>query len=342
MRRLFSHLLALTPKNSEPCISPVSRHFPSTSRILLRSSRSNHASATSSSSISLPPFEVPADGLSEEAIIALQQLQNVTILEQTAQYVVVSKPPGVVCHHSDWTGSKSRHEIPMVQRTRNAMGGKRVNLIHRLDRGCSGCLLFGMAECVPENQEEGFTNVTAQLAQSLQDANSIKTYLALVRGEGILHGRDLRNEGWFHIDRPIHDERGILQTASTWFRFVAGQHNGIGTIDRPRASLVLARPTTGRWHQIRRHLNGLSHPILGDSTHGSSKENKMWKSRYGMLSERTCLHLARMQLVPTLSCPDGIDVRAPLAEDMLHMLQQHLPSVLENAMPILEEEGIIL
>ena len=37
------------------------------------------------------------------------------------------------------------------------------------------------------------------------------------------------------------------------------------------APQVLARPVTGRWHQIRKHLNGLSHPILNDAKHGDSK-----------------------------------------------------------------------
>ena len=44
----------------------------------------------------------------------------------------------------------------------------------------------------------------------------------------------------FTVTRPIKDERGVLNNATTHFRFVAGQDNANGTIDRPRASLVLA------------------------------------------------------------------------------------------------------
>lgn len=262
---------------------------------------------------------------------------NVTVLDQGTHYVIVSKPPSVVCHHSGWTGSRSscdkngQPEIPMLQRVRDALG-KRVNLVHRLDRGASGCLLCAFSD----NDVMG--NATKVLIDAMTLAN--KTYVALVRGEGILNHEDLKNKGWFPVTRPIKDERGVLNNATTYFHFVAGQDNGRGTMDRPRASLVLARPSTGRWHQIRRHLNGLSHPILGDATHGNSKVNREWKEQRGMPPERICLHLAQMVLPPTLACPNGIHASCPLPDDMMDMLKQHLPEVLQKARPILEQEGI--
>jgi tRNA pseudouridine65 synthase len=223
---------------------------------------------------------------------------NVTILARTDRYVVVAKPPTVVCHHSEWTGSRSDpFQIPMLQRTREAMGGNCVNLVHRLNWGCSGCLLLTYAADTAD-AEIYIPNTTATLIASMKETASLKTYLALVRGEGLLQGRDFKQEGWFKVDRPIKNEKGILNNATTWFRFVAGQDNDSGRINQPRASLVLARPETGRWHQIRRHLNGLSHPILGDTSHGNSHVNREWRDLRGMPAQRTCLHLARLQLGP--------------------------------------------
>ncbi|CAB9500479.1 tRNA pseudouridine synthase C [Seminavis robusta] len=282
---------------------------------------------------------------------------TVTVLDQGQHHLVVAKPPSVLCHHSGWAGSRKKKkdqepEIPMLQRVRQALQGRRVNVIHRLDRGCSGCLLFAYAEDDnnsndTENEKEKedikliCKNNTAILSDALGMKSTTKTYVALVRGEGILHGRDFKQEGWFEVSRPIKNERGNLQNATTFFRFVAGQAS-IGTeLEQPRASLVLARPLTGKWHQIRRHLNGLSHPILGDSSHGISKVNREWKER-GMPAERTCLHLARLQMEPTTACPDGIDASCPLPDDMMDMLKNHLPNVLKDAAPILEEEGIVL
>lgn len=260
---------------------------------------------------------------------------TITILDRGEHHLVLAKPPAVLCHHSEWAGSRSKKrdtpEIPMLQRVRQALG-ERVNVIHRLDRGCSGCLLFVYAN------SDDTLNATATLSDAMGLETTTKTYIAIVRGEGILHGRDFKKEGWFEVTRPIKNERGTLHNATTFFRFLAGQ-DSITNPDQPRASLVLARPKTGRWHQIRRHLNGLSHPNLGDSTHGNSKVNREWKAR-GMPGERTCLHLARLEMEPNSACPNGIDVSCPLPSDMVDMLTNHLPRVLEDALPLLEEESI--
>ena len=265
---------------------------------------------------------------------------TVDILDRGAHHVVVSKPPSVVCHHSEWSGSRSSKrqrsepEVPMLQRTREAVG-ERVNLVHRLDRGASGCLLLTLAKSDDMSLN---VNATATLQQAMTTAT--KTYVALVRGEGILKGRDFKKEGWFEVSRPIKDERGRENDATTFFRFIAGQDNGNGTIDRPRASIVLARPKSGRWHQIRKHLNGLSHPIIGDSSHGNSKVNREWKRKYGLAPERTCLHLLQLEMDATSACPTGIRVTSPLAIDMKNILQEHLPAVLEEAKEALKEEGL--
>ena len=180
--------------------------------------------------------------------------------------------------------------------------------------------------------------------------SACKTYVALVRGSGILKERDLKTEGWFPVHRAIKDESGQLRNATTYFNFIAGTdglnetsithalHNDVD-IPPPRASLVLARPITGRWHQVRKHLNGLSHPILGDTSHGSSKTNKEWRKYRNMPYQRTFLHLARLQLPPTpYTLP--LDVSCPLPPDFMELLQHHLPSVLQEAKPKLELEGI--
>lgn len=287
----------------------------------------------------------------------------VVFLDQNKHYLVIDKPPAVVCHHSQWTGSRGglpegdgsgvEAEIPVLQRVRDQTG-RRVNLVHRLDRGASGCLLMTYADhdarVVDKNDNNNpstaipaaTSNTTTLLIQAMADKSMCtKTYIALVRGEGILHGRDLKKDGWFLVDRPIKNEKGVEKNATTWFRFVAGQGNGGGTIPgRARASLVLARPETGRWHQIRKHLNGLSHPILGDTTHGNSRVNREWHAK-GLPQARICLHLSRLQIGPTEGvCPAGIDVSCELAPDMLQLLKDHLPDVLAAAEPTLRGEGV--
>ena len=325
---------------------------------------------------------------------------HVLVLDHDEHWLVIQKPPSVVCHHSEWRGSRQTQEVPILQRVRCAMSNRRVNLVHRLDRGASGCLLLTYAEDLQQQSHhdtdtergimEGhphqhtmdldrisqYRNSTHALAQALQGPypDTCKTYVALVRGNGLLPGRNLVQEGWFKVDRPIRDARGVLNNATTWLRFIAtGQHlatqwqaqqqqqqqlttettttNNNETSNRHwlteepvRASLVLARPETGRWHQIRRHLNGLSHPIVGDTSHGDGRTNRLFRQQLGFPGERVALHLARMQLPSTHPyCPTGVDVTCPLYLDVWTVLQQHLPHLWEQAKPILEqEEGLFL
>lgn len=282
----------------------------------------------------------PVNGLaSQDAVDPYIYHGTVVVVQEGEHHVVVCKPPSVVCHHSEWSGSRSSKrtvpEVPMLQRTREAVG-ERVNLVHRLDRGASGSLLLTKA-----SSDENGLNATATLQHAMA-TTAQKTYIAIVRGEGIAKGRDFKEEGWFTVDRPIKDEQGRLNDAVTRFRFLAGQDNGSGTLDRARASLVLARPETGRWHQIRRHLNGIYHPILGDTTHGDNRVNKEWRNQRGMIPERTCLHLARLEIPACPMFPEGIDATSPLEEDMMKLLETQLPLVLEEARDALREEGIVL
>ena len=307
--------------------------------------------------------EMSNDSISSSTI----ENRTVIILQRGPKHIVAWKPPAVVCHHSGWTGSRAKlkrgedPEVPMLQRVRDALHDintrslgeeedqlpvpvRKVNLVHRLDRGASGALLLTYADDEKSIGNDESSN-TATLIDALQSPDSVKTYVALVRGEGILRGEDFKQKGWFAVSRPIKDESGVEKEATTMLNFIAGQPESTdddGVINRPRMSIVLARPMQGRWHQIRRHLNGISHPILGDTTHGHSKTNRAWKETRNLPGERICLHLARIQIPQSVDLPDGIDVSCPLMNDMLEILRVYAPEVLEKAVPTLREEGILL
>jgi tRNA pseudouridine65 synthase len=104
------------------------------------------------------------------------------------------------------------------------------------------------------------------------------------------------------ITTPMKDTKGILREAHTDARVIA-------TCEDPRCSLVLATPRTGRFHQIRRHLRDLSHPVLGDGVHGDSRVNRWWRENRGL--GRLALHNLSL-VVPAFA----IDVRCPIPTDL--------------------------
>ncbi|CAB1120606.1 unnamed protein product [Ectocarpus sp. CCAP 1310/34] len=205
-----------------------------------------------------------------------QQSPPLEVLHQNEHFAVVSKPPGMHCHRPEFG---SRDPDFVMQKARDQLG-RRVFLPHRLDRATSGCLLVGFS-----------SHAAKVLHQTLAQPDSSKTYLAIVRGSGSA----FVGKGWFTVDRPIKDEKKILREASTRFLFVRG-----GNDPDPRCCFVLAQPSTGRFHQIRRHLNGLSHPIVGDSVHGDCRFNReVAGHRNSAPAGRLMLHCLRLSL-PTL------------------------------------------
>jgi tRNA pseudouridine65 synthase len=80
-------------------------------------------------------------------------------------------------------------------------------------------------------------------------------------------------------------------------------------------SVVEARPRTGRFHQIRRHLSHLRHPIACDSNYGTGWFNRKIREEAGLF--RLALHAAALTL-PTARGP--VTVCAPLPEDLSEAL----------------------
>lgn len=81
---------------------------------------------------------------------------------------------------------------------------------------------------------------------------------------------------------------------------------------------MLARPETGRLHQIRRHLRHIDHPLVGDVRHGSGAINRHYRAEYDLhrlalhASAITFTHPATRERI-TVDAPMPEDLRAPLA-----------------------------
>lgn len=140
--------------------------------------------------------------------------------------------------------------------------GLKAQAVHRLDRGTSGLMVFSL-------NLESLRGLSEQFASGQVQ----KEYQALVRGF-VLEGGE--------IDRPIETERG-MQEARTSYRPLSQIEKPWpqGSFTTSRYSLVHLTPHSGRRHQLRRHLSGIHHPILGDSTHGDNKQNRHWALHTG-------------------------------------------------------------
>jgi tRNA pseudouridine65 synthase len=207
------------------------------------------------------------------------------VLTQGDDYVVVAKPPLLLVHR---TGACQERDAAL-QRVRDQMR-RHVFPIHRLDRSASGCLLFGTEPRGVEALQHALTH-------------GRKTYIAFVRGT-------FTAEGPVVVDTPMTDTQGTLKEARSVVRC-------IGRSLEPRCSLLVVEPETGRFHQVRRHVRDLHHPVLGDTKHGDSRVNRQWRETWGL--HRVALHALSLHLE---HASGPIEATCPLFEDMAFILRQ--------------------
>lgn len=209
------------------------------------------------------------------------------ILYRDDALIVVNKPSGLASHR----GLSNEHGDYVLTRVRDAVG-KPVYLAHRLDRATSGAI----ALVLEPRWIEPFQ-------RALQENRVAKHYLALTRG---VVPEEFAVD--YAVPRSLEtpDDRVSAQTEFT----------RLGVFDN-RYSLVEARPATGRYHQIRRHLKHIHHPIIGDTTYGDGKENRKLRERFGLL--RLVLHATRLTL-PHPVTGARLDIHAPLMSDLAEPL----------------------
>ena len=153
------------------------------------------------------------------------------------------------------------------------------NPVHRLDFATEGIVIFGKTR-----------DATQKLNLMMRAREISKYYDAIVRG--------WFKEPYGKIDLPLeldstNELADCLTLYSTHQTFeVATAVNSKHPTSR--YSWLDIELKTGRWHQIRRHMNRVAHPIIGDREHGDSHHNRFWRDE--MKIDGLCLKAKRVVL----------------------------------------------
>jgi len=183
---------------------------------------------------------------------------SLPILYRDDWLIAIHKPAGLLVHRS----ALDRHETRFALQMLRDQIGRQVFPVHRLDKGTSGVLLFAL------DREVGRV-----LNGQFERGEVAKTYLAVVRGHPPEAGE---------IDHPLvrmaDEHAGIVASAAA--QPALTRYCRLATVELPyrvdrypssRYALLELEPLTGRWHQLRRHLKHIAHPIIGDATHGKGR-----------------------------------------------------------------------
>ena len=194
-------------------------------------------------------------------------LSQLKILYADDDIIAVDKPNDIFVHPTNLDRSDTHSVTDVLRRQLDEI----VYPLHRLDRPTSGCLLFGRhKECV-RNMSYQFTQRTVH-----------KRYVAIVRGH-------LEATGVIDYDLRRKNRTQTQPAITNWSVYQRGElDRAIPPHNTARYSLVDLRPETGRWHQLRRHCAHIRHPIIGDTSHGDARHNRLFRELFG--EKRLLLH----------------------------------------------------
>jgi 23S rRNA pseudouridine1911/1915/1917 synthase len=203
------------------------------------------------------------------------------VLYEDDDVIAVDKPAGVVAQPT--AGRQGDSLVDLV----SARLGRPAGLVHRLDKETSGVTVFGKRP-----------KATTRLAAAFREGRARKQYLALTSG-------GLPPEGLITLPLSKDPSRPGRWRASARANGTPAQTRYVRLADGA-ASLVHLFPQTGRTHQLRAHLAGVGHPIVGDRLYG------------GPEGPRCLLHAWKLEI-------DGLALVAPIPLDFLAAVERAFP-----------------
>jgi 23S rRNA pseudouridine1911/1915/1917 synthase len=216
---------------------------------------------------------------------------------EDAHLLVLSKPAGMPVHPT-----AARRDGTLVNRLLGegvslSPGGEpdRPGIVHRLDAGTSGLMVVA-------KDEPAFAGLSEMFRRHGVD----RRYLTLVRGPVTT---DL-----FVIEAPLERSGPRIVARATTGRPAETE---VEVRERfEKATLLEARPRTGRTHQIRVHLSAAGHPIIGDRRYGGGGDVAM-----RLRLERPFLHSWFIALDHPVT-GERIQIEDPLPDDLARALER--------------------
>jgi len=247
----------------------------------------------------IPPVRMAADKAPQQVSNSLGALLNGAILYEDSELMVVNKPSGLAVHGGSGINQGLIEALRVLR-----PDCRHLELVHRLDRDTSGCIMIAKKR-----------SMLRFLHAHLRDGGIDKRYLALAAGRWPNRRRV--------VNAPL--EKNTLQSGERMVRVAVEGKRSVTEFDivqrYEQATLVEAKPITGRTHQIRVHALHVGNPLLGDDKYGDVLACKQFRDR-GL--NRLFLH-AKSLTVPMPDERPALCIEAPLSPELTAVLERLSP-----------------
>ncbi len=193
------------------------------------------------------------------------------ILFEDEHLLVVNKPPGLTVHPSptQMTGTLVHGLLYQIKNLSGIGGVLRPGIVHRIDKNTSGSLVITKTDLAH-----------SRLAETFAKHDLERRYWALCYGAPAPATHHAPIQISSLIDRHPKDRKKMsmdVKTGRKAITYYAPLSNYGLPHKKPFACLIEATLETGRTHQVRVHLNGIGHSLLGDPVYGTPTErNTKW------------------------------------------------------------------
>ncbi len=249
--------------------------------------------------VRLPPVRIDTRESPGAPSASLLELIEQAVIFQDRHLLVIDKPSGVAVHGG------SGMSFGVIEALRASRPRETLELVHRLDRDTSGCLLVA-------RDRQTLTSLHALI----REGGLQKTYMALVAGSWQL--------GTKRIDAPLATD--ARERGERHVRIAAAGKASVSVFKPLQffgqlATLMEVAIPTGRTHQIRVHASYAGHPLLGDDKYGDRERNGEMRS-LGL--KRTFLHAQSVAFEwPGSGVP--FHVNAPLPAELTAVIDAMTP-----------------
>lgn len=263
--------------------------------------------------------------LLQEGMQAYHKLQGITILYEDEDFLILNKPSGILTQKASETDSSLNewlvgYLLTYAPRFEKELQTFRPSVCNRLDRNTSGIVLCGkslaglqyLSDCIRLRKIRKFYRTIC--------VHSLKEPLLL---DGYLSKDESNNTVTVYMQSEKRPEKAAA--IKTFCRpVITGVHY----------TLLEVELLTGKTHQIRAHLAGIGHPLIGDRKYGSAEVNKRMQAEYGLGCQ--LLHACRVEFPKAVSEPgsrlNGMVITAPVPEVFAVLQKALFPEDKNNRM----------
>ncbi len=246
--------------------------------------------------VRVPPVRLATRADMKKPSQSLAELLNKSVLFEDDAIIVLNKPSGLAVHGG------SGVQLGLIESLRQVRDDRFLELVHRLDRDTSGCIMVAKSR-----------RGLRYMQELLREGRINKVYHALVFGGWAKRCSKvdvalLKNQlpSGQRMVRAVESSTQGAKESLTRFNILANY---------PECTLIEAKPITGRTHQIRVHTQYAGHAILGDDKYGDREQGAIIH-KIGL--KRLFLHARRLDFTDMNG--QKVSIEAPLSKELQEVL----------------------